>query len=467
MTAIHIPTVFLIIGLLYLVLPIVGWLVLADQASETAKLWCLGSGVLAAGLLLIGARGQVPAWMTYPLANALSWMGILMQALALRRALDRTWPWSSMALTVGVWLGVFEYFRWGVNNQDGRFAWATLFFVVVFSYIASLAWRISHEQSLKSGRWLSGVYALAALMLSVRMVRVLFNMAEPDAVAQGMDSVLTVAIGILISVLGTFTFVSMFLERATQRELRATERRVRQEESVRLGEQIAQLDRARTLGAMSYSLAHELSQPLTAILMDAHAIKSQRAANPQSSAWVQASIEAIEQNANRISVLIDRIRQFIRPSSGDFEWVDMKVLVKEVRGLLLHDIRQHHIVFTWTFDEEPCGVVGDKVQLSQIILNMYRNAVQALVEAAERRIEVALERQADRVVVRVRDTGPGVSESIKSQVGDAFVTDKPEGLGLGLAISKTIADKHSGQLTITNAVGGGALVELNLPAAAV
>ena len=465
MTVLHIPTLYFVIGFLYLVLPAIIWLVLAQQASETARLWCLGGGLLAVGLLLIGARANLSPWLSYSLANALSWLGILMQALALRRALDRSWHVAGMVVTVMVWLCIFEYFRLVLNNTEWRFAWGTFFFVLVFSYIAYLAWQSSKVLTLRSGRWLSLVYALAALILAIRMCRVLMHWSEPDAVAQSIDSVLSAAAGILISVLGSFTFVSMFLERATKKELQATEQRVRQEESIRLGAQIAQLDRQRALGEMSYSFAHELSQPLTAILMDAHAIKNNLGTEQINHQSLNASVLGIERNATRTAQLIDRIRHFIRPSSGDFEKVDMRVLVQDVRELLQHDIRIQNIQFQWSLDDEPCVVDGDKVQLSQIILNVYRNAVQALAQSHVRTIYVSVDRQGVRVVVRVRDTGSGLSESIKQRVGEPFVTSKADGLGVGLSISKTIAERHSGSLTITNAVDGGALVELNLPAA--
>jgi C4-dicarboxylate-specific signal transduction histidine kinase len=104
------------------------------------------------------------------------------------------------------------------------------------------------------------------------------------------------------------------------------------------------------------------------------------------------------------------------------------------------------------------------VQLSQIVLNVYRNAIQAMSTEKVRRITVSLERDPQRVVLRVRDSGPGLNESLRDHVGHPFVTTKDDGLGVGLSISKTIAKMHSGSLTITNAVGGGALVELNLPA---
>jgi C4-dicarboxylate-specific signal transduction histidine kinase len=460
----HIPTAYLIIGLLYMFLPFVVWLVLKQQKSLTTLLWTTGGGMLAIGMLLIAARTSLPSWLSYPVANSFAWVGILTQAMALRRALQQTWRNEQLLVLVSIWLLVFEYFRQVMQSNELRFAWAIMFFVFVFFYIAYLAWQIAVVHNLKSGRWLAIVYALAAITLFIRVCRVLLNVTEPDAVAQGVDSVLTVVSGLLISVVGSFTFVSMFLERAAKNEIQATELRVRQEESSRLGEQIAQLERQRTLGVMSYSFAHELSQPLTAILMDTQTIKSSLAATPVNFKDISRSVDDVERSAAHTADLIDRIRNFISPSQGNYSVVDLKVLVRDVKFLLTHDIRTLNVSFEWDFDSADCMVHGDKVQLSQIVLNVYRNAIQAMEAGEVRKIFVSLAREDSRVVMRVHDSGPGLPDGIKNQVGQPFVTSKVDGLGVGLSISKTIAEMHSGSLTITNAVGGGALVELNLPA---
>ncbi|BDU57461.1 hypothetical protein LMORI2_04430 [Limnohabitans sp. MORI2] len=461
----HIPTAFFIIGLLYLFLPIIVWLVLKHQASHTVSLWCLGGGVLAVGLLFISQRQFLPLWVTYTVANVFAWSGILMQATALRHALKKQWHVKWLALIVVLWAIVFDYFRVVLQSQDYRFAWSMTLYVMVFLYIAYLAWQISTEQDLRSGRWLAVVYVVAAIALILRIGRVMLDMTEPDVVADGVDSILTVVSGLLISVIGSFTFVSMFLERSAKRDLIDVENRARQQESARLADQIAQLERQRTLGAMSYAFAHELSQPLTALLMDTQSIKTSLQSPVLNLEDVTDSIHEIEKSANRTVALIEGIRNFIRPTKGMHELVDLKLLVHDVQLLLAHDIRKQNVTFQWDFDAAECLVRGDKVQLSQIVLNVYRNAVQAMAYSDVRTIHVALEREEHHVVLRVHDSGPGLNEDKRDQLGQPFVTTKAEGLGVGLSISTTIAEMHGGSFSITNAVGGGALVELNLPAA--
>ena len=142
----------------------------------------------------------------------------------------------------------------------------------------------------------------------------------------------------------------------------------------------------------------------------------------------------------------------------------MKVLVQDVQHLLSYEIEKKNVQFDWDFDSDECLVQGDKIQLSQIVLNVYRNAIQAMTDDQTCRISVSLSCENQRVVLRVHDNGAGVSESVRDKVGQPFLTTKSDGLGIGFSISKTIAEMHSGSLNITNAVGGGALVELNLPA---
>lgn len=461
---IHIPTVYLFLSFIYLLMPIAIWIALNKQRSKAVIWWCVGSELFAIGLLLVGLRPVMPTWMSYTVANGLTWFAALMQVVGLRLFLRQKTPAKAMVLLVVMWLLVFEYFRLGLQNSHLRFGWALIFFAGVFAYIASLARQISINYELRNAQVLAWIYIGGAAVLCTRIVRIAFGYTEPDATAQGVDSFLVVFSGVLVSVLGSFAFVGMFIERSAKREMVAIAERVRQEESARLGRQIAQLERQSTLGAMSYSFAHELSQPLTAILMDTHAIKTSLQKDALNIEEIVGSVVEVESSANRTVQLVERIRNFIRPTQGQYELVDMKMLVRDVQLLLSHDIKTWAVQFEWDFDEAECVVMGDKVQLSQIVLNVYRNAIQAMSNEKVRKINVSVEQDAKRVMLRVRDSGPGLNESLRDQVGHPFVTTKDDGLGVGLSISKTIAEMHSGSLEITNAVGGGALVELNLPA---
>jgi len=161
---------------------------------------------------------------------------------------------------------------------------------------------------------------------------------------------------------------------------------------------------------------------------------------------------------------VERIRNFIRPTQAEYDYVDFKTVLQDVAQLLAHEIQQQKIQVEFDLETVTCWVHGDRIQLSQIVLNVYRNAMQAMALSVEKTLFVSLERLGERVILRVRDTGQGIPADLKDLVGQAFVTSKEDGLGVGLSISSAIAQMHGGSLTISNAVDGGAIVELSLPA---
>ena len=175
------------------------------------------------------------------------------------------------------------------------------------------------------------------------------------------------------------------------------------------------------------------------------------------------NIQAIEHNTQRASQIIERIRNFIRPEKSFRQAIDVNLLTREVHGLMTAELRSQHVHFSFVHDAKPAWVMGDPIQLSQVLLNVYRNALQAVAQVQTRKIVVRTSVQNNAVHVTVQDAGRGFVPETMQHVGEAFFTTKADGLGVGLSISKTIAEMHSGSLTISNAVDGGAIVELNLP----
>jgi len=464
----HIATGVLVIGVLYFFMPIAVWLALTPQRSRVVTLWCFGNELSAVGFLLMSLRAVIPLWATYPLANALSWLGLLLQVLALHRMLGKQeirHTYKAMVAVVLLWLGVFEYFRLGVEDQHFRFAWTLLFFASSYLYLAYLARCIQQSQNLQIGCWMSIFYGVLGVVLCARIVLTLFETIEPDFVAPGAESLVTVVIGIVMIVWSNFAFVGISLERETKEKLREITQRVRQEESARLASQIAELDRQRIVGTMSSSLVHELSQPLTAILMDAYTIKDSLQHPPIRAAEILESVHGIESSANRTGDLIHRIRTFIQPEASLDERVDLCQVLADVAQLLSFEIQtqQVQVVLDCPKGAQVC-VKGAPIQLAQILLNVYRNAIEAMKGRERQQLWVSFEKHDTRMVLRVRDTGPGVSESLQSNLGQSLVAHKDADSGVGLSIACSIAELHGGHLSIANASEGGAVVVLDLPA---
>jgi signal transduction histidine kinase len=458
-----ISTAILLAGLLYMLMPSAVWLVMNKQRTPTVVYWCVGGFLFGAGAILIGMRQQVPPWMTFALANVLLVAGNVLQAQALRIELSKPFTLSQMVGLIAGHAFVYEFLRLAVEHSTWRFVWGAGVLTVSMAYIAYLAWRMEQRLDSQSARWMIGIHILGSAVMLFRLVRVAFGFTDPDAATVAVDTFLAAIALLLASVVGSFSFIGIFFERSVKRDILLAQEQVRQVENARLNAQIAHLDRQRSLGAMSASLSHELNQPLTAILLDTNMVQRGLQADNLSRTELLENIQAIEHNTQRASQIIERIRNFIRPEKSIRQRIDMNVLTREVHELMAAEFRSRHVHFSFAHDAQSVWVMGDPIQLSQVLLNVYRNALQAMAQVQARKIVVRTTVQNNRVEVVVQDTGHGFNTDVMAHVGEAFFTTKAEGLGVGLNISRTIAQQHGGQLLFANAPEGGAQVRLALP----
>lgn len=463
MTLYDIQTVYLVIGFLYVILPATAWMILSKQRSLPAALWCGGGLMFSVSCFLFALRGNLPDWLTYSAANYLLWIANLLPVIALREQLQQPRRWLELLAAFVVMVVVFEYLNQIANDSVLRFQWTMFILIGLFAYIHQLALTMARTQHSRSARWLSAVYFIAACIIFIRYLRVALGHAPAGATVSGIDSMLTVCAGLVTSVMGNFAFVGTYLERASKQSIQAAVERAKQEEALRLGAQIAHLDRQRALGTMSAAFAHELSQPLTAILVDTQNAKMALKTEPNHAAELTQTLEDIQNSAQRAVALLERIRNFIKPTQTRHQRLELQPLVNEVANLMLIRAKASDVQLQVEMDATPAWVWGDRVELSQIMVNVMHNAIEAMEHSMTRVVALRLTQTHDRFILHFTDTGPGITPEMIAPVGTPFVTSKPNGLGVGFSISRAIAEKHGGSLTITNLPSGGACVTLDLP----
>jgi C4-dicarboxylate-specific signal transduction histidine kinase len=463
MTLYDIQTVYLVIGFLYVILPATAWMVLSEQRSMPAALWCGGGLMFSVSCFLFALRGNLPDWLTYSAANYLLWMANLLPVIALREQLQQ--PRRSLALLAAfaVMVLVFEYLNLIANDHVLRFQWSMFILIGLFAYIHQLALAMARTQHSRSASWLSAVYFIAAGIIFIRYLRVALGHAPAGATVSGIDSMLTVCAGLVTSVLGNFAFVGTYLERASKQSMQAAVARAKQEEALRLGAQIAHLDRQRALGTMAAAFAHELSQPLTAILVDTQNAKVALPTDAKNACDLEQALNDIQNSSERAVGLLMRIRNFIKPTLTDHKRIDLQTLTREVIDLMDSQGRSIGVQIQIDLGDTPAWVWGDRIEISQIMVNVLRNAFEAMQNGPERVVTIRLTLTQERCILQFTDTGTGIPPELIDPVGTPFVTSKPEGLGVGFSISRTIAQKHGGSLIIANMPSGGACVTLELP----
>jgi two-component system sensor kinase FixL len=236
-----------------------------------------------------------------------------------------------------------------------------------------------------------------------------------------------------------------------------TERRRNEERLEALQSELIHVSRVSAMGTMASTLAHELNQPITAIANYVEAIRDQLAEpDPEDLPMMREALDDTAKEALRAGGIVRRLRDFVARGEVDKTVEKLPELINE--ALVLGLIGAHEKGITPYFDIDPYAspVLVDRVQIQQVLINLIRNACEAMVGCPERRLEVSSRLDGPGLVrVTVADTGIGVAPEVVDQLFTAFVTTKAEGMGLGLSICRTIVEANGGRIWMEARKGGG------------
>jgi two-component system sensor kinase FixL len=244
------------------------------------------------------------------------------------------------------------------------------------------------------------------------------------------------------------------------------ERKTAFAEAARRDQQLAHLSRVATLGEISGAVAHEIRQPLASMLANAEAAAALLSNDDTDVATVKPIVADIIADNRRAAQVIRRMQSMLRYSQTDRKPEQLNDLVMETLALSRGDLLRRQVVAIQSLGEELPKVAADRVQIQQVILNLIVNACDAMeaVTPDQRRLWISTSVDAQRgVELAVRDSGPGLDETMLQRIFDPFVSTKSSGLGLGLSISQKIVASHGGQLWAERSESGGALFRLRLP----
>jgi two-component system sensor histidine kinase TtrS len=245
-----------------------------------------------------------------------------------------------------------------------------------------------------------------------------------------------------------------------------TEQKKVEEDALQHQAELARVARLSTLGEMASGIAHEINQPLTAISTNAQASVRLLEANPPDTSLCMEVMERIATQATRAGEIIRQLRRFVKKEPLERSEVDINSLVSAVVVLIRPELRRANVKLVLELQPGLPGIAVQPIQIEQVILNLAKNAIEALDEMpVDRRgltIETRLE-AADRIQVRVCDTGPGLQEDLLDQLFNPFVTSKADGMGLGLSISNGIIQAHGGRLSANSPAEGGAEFSFFIP----
>jgi len=272
----------------------------------------------------------------------------------------------------------------------------------------------------------------------------------------------TLGVLLLQSALILWLLVERRRRRRSQAALRESEGR-----AVEQRLQLAHLGRVAIVGELSATLAHEMKQPLTAVLTNARAAQHLLKSNGAATAELHAILEDIAADNRRAGEVIDHVHRLVKKGVVERHLLSMNEVVSEVLALLRSDVQHRGVVVSTRLCEPAPLVLGDRVQLQQVFLNLVMNACDAMSDTptGERLLVVATASHGE-ARIEVRDGGRGIAPDALSRVFEPFVTTKRDGLGLGLAICRSIVTAHGGHISAANNPERGATFVVSLPLAA-
>jgi signal transduction histidine kinase len=230
--------------------------------------------------------------------------------------------------------------------------------------------------------------------------------------------------------------------------------------------QLAHLTRVAILGQLSGALAHELTQPLTAILSNAQAGQRLLGTSRPDGREIRLIFDDIVKNDKRAGEVISRLREMLKRGELQIQQLDLEQLIREMLNLARGELAARSVEAEIEIESALPMVKGDRVQLQQVLLNLLMNAAEAMAATPlrDRRVRVSVVRRGTGVCTTVADSGPGIPSHQLETVFDAFYTTKDNGLGLGLSICRSIVTAHGGRLWATNNMPRGSSFHFTIPA---
>jgi PAS domain S-box-containing protein len=230
---------------------------------------------------------------------------------------------------------------------------------------------------------------------------------------------------------------------------------------------LARVARIATMGELTASIAHEINQPLAAVATNASASLHWLAVQPPNLAEAREAMANAMKEANRASSVIARIRALLKKASPELRPVDMNEVVREVLALVRSELIRGGVTAKMKLATGLPAVLGDRVQLQQVILNLIMNAIDAMSTISDRPRTLLIKsaKDAEGVLIQVQDSGKGLDPENSDRMFESFFTTKPEGIGIGLSISSSIVEAHGGSLSAKARASHGATFEFTLPRA--
>ena len=484
-------TTIFMICFVYLMLHGAIWLALLEYRSFQVKLWCASGMISGVAVVLLAIRGSIPDVVFFYVAQFLMLIGNWGRMVALRlylRPVAQERIYLTYTLANTAYFVVFSYLIYFHQAEwEALLLFNGFYAVLCFDYFR-IGRKLSQRQNSLGAKLLMGAGLTLTVTLGVRTIGVAMLGDIHDIYAPTWDQAIMVAGQFTAITLSNIAFLRIFLEISERKKvalthelavtneradaMRKTSLELKQllQEREEIIRQLAIFNKTAGMGALVASLAHELNQPLTAIQLNAELIDSALPKHKVGSeadvdSTVKLAMQDLLKDNQRAATIIKTLRNMFGSGRKLVSTFDMNELVNDVLLICQSRMKRSNIALKLDLHPHATTITGDKSQLQQVLLNLMTNACDSFSPTSAQPKLIALQTQLEggHLHLKVSDNGTGIAPDIAASIFELLRTNKDEGMGIGLWLSRTIVESHQGTIDFSSSTDTGTTFTVTLP----
>ncbi len=480
---IDVRTAFLLIGALYIILPMTVLLLLRNYPQASVRYWCIGGLTVGISVVLLGLRSQLehiaPDFFTFTFSNALLMLGYKIRLKSLRMDIGLPFPNLLIAGLMLLFVVLFEMARHSGSiayRMELAYLWAGL---TVF-FLARSAYQFERKFHIKQIRFIWVSYLIFSLALISRSISLLMGWEQAVLFQNSLPNSIIACMGIVTVIYSNLAYLGVMLAKSDREGKALAQQNTKLENQVIFNQRMNQLleeknqllsglvkaKKIAELGALSASIAHEVNQPLAAIRLNAWNLKKTNQLEKNLNKLQLGMLKNIANDANRAGEIISTLMGIFKNETGVAKAVALMDIIQHLKLILASELSHKKIQLQ--IDVPPnVYVTIPESEIALVLLNLINNASRALAELSEanRVITISAQDNQQSTLIHVIDNGLGVPAHLVQNLFEIAKDSHSEGLGLGLWLIRHILERHDCQIEYQPNQQGGSIFTLNLPKA--
>ena len=472
-------TGFVVLGFLYIILPLTVYLLLKDYKKASVKLWAFGGVLVGFGLGLVGIRplyqALMPAWFTYTFVNGLTLFGYTMRIQSLRYDMGKPVSYLVWFLFVFAFVLEMELSQSSLGSIELRMESVLFWVATVVLILATTAYQYEKKFSISHVRWIYVTYYLLFLALLTRGVSLKLGLEAVDPMKNNLTNNLLVFFALISVIYSNVAYVAIMMARAEKESAQSTQKNTKLltalNKQAKVIKDLMRVQAFSVVGTYGSTVVHEVLQPLTAMRFALENLKA-HVFKLSEDKTTQARIEAVDSSAARAISVIENLRNFIVERDVQIGSVSVNHIIREVLDITASRAKSLNVQVDLKIDDE-ISVMADDHQLQRVLFNLVNNALDAIEKnssnSKDKRIliDARYAQQKQFVIIKVVDTGIGLQAKDQVEIFEWLSSNSNKGMGIGLALSRMLVESWRGHISAYPAdpkVDGlsGAVFELKL-----